>query len=49
MHKLDVENSRYVVSKGLDHNKDQSYVLWGVSQECLKEQFFPVVVTIKMI
>ena len=36
------ENSRYVVSKGLDHNKDQSYVLWGVSQECLKRTIFPV-------
>lgn len=23
------ENGRYVISKGLDHHKDQSYVLWG--------------------
>lgn len=36
------ENSRYIVSKGLDANKDQSYVLWGVSQECLKRTIFPV-------
>ena len=29
------ENGRYVVSKGIDEWKDQSYVLWGLSQECL--------------
>src|SRR5204862_8308366 len=29
------ENGRYVVSKGLDDWKDQSYVHWGVSEECL--------------
>src|ERR1017187_3437226 len=26
------ENERHIISKGLDKNKDQSYVLWGVSQ-----------------
>lgn len=36
------ENSRYVISKGLDKNKDQSYVLWGVSQSCLSRTMFPV-------
>src|SRR6187399_1634896 len=36
------ENDRYVISKGLDANKDQSYVLWGVSQECLSRTMFPV-------
>jgi tRNA-specific 2-thiouridylase len=36
------ENSRYVISKGLDNNKDQSYVLWGVSQACLSRTIFPV-------
>lgn len=36
------ENGRYVVSKGLDEWKDQSYVLWGVSQECLSRTMFPV-------
>jgi tRNA-specific 2-thiouridylase len=35
-------NGRYYVSKGLDHNKDQSYVLWGVSQDCLSRTMFPV-------
>ena len=33
---------RYVVSKGIDTNKDQSYVLWGVTQECLKRTIFPM-------
>jgi tRNA-specific 2-thiouridylase len=36
------ENGRYVISKGLDENKDQSYVLWGLSQESLKRTIFPL-------
>ncbi len=36
------ENGRFVVSKGKDDWKDQSYVLWGVSQECLSRTMFPV-------
>ncbi|MCW5909070.1 MAG: tRNA 2-thiouridine(34) synthase MnmA [Chitinophagales bacterium] len=36
------ENNRYVISKGLDENKDQSYVLWGVSQQCLSRTIFPM-------
>lgn len=36
------ENGRYIVSKGLDEHKDQSYVLWGLSQESLKRSKFPV-------
>ena len=36
------ENGRYVVSKGIDENKDQSYVLWGLSQDCLKRTIFPM-------
>jgi tRNA-specific 2-thiouridylase len=36
------ENDRYVISKGLDEWKDQSYVLWGVTQECLSRTMFPV-------
>ncbi len=35
-------NGRYVVSKGLDHNKDQSYVLWGLKQEALARTKFPL-------
>ena len=36
------DNGRYVVSKGLDEGKDQSYVLWGLSQSCLKRTIFPM-------
>ncbi len=36
------ENGRYIVSKGLDENKDQSYVLWGLSQESLDRTRFPL-------
>ncbi len=36
------ENDRYVISKGLDQTKDQSYVLWGLSQESLKRTMFPL-------
>jgi tRNA-specific 2-thiouridylase len=36
------ENGRYVVSKGKDENKDQSYVLWGVSQANLARTQFPL-------
>jgi tRNA-specific 2-thiouridylase len=36
------ENGRYIVSKGLDEKKDQSYVLWGLSQESLARTRFPL-------
>jgi len=36
------ENERYILSKGLDNTKDQSYVLWGLSQESLKRTIFPL-------
>ena len=36
------DNDRYVISKGKDENKDQSYVLWGVSQENLARTKFPL-------
>lgn len=36
------ENGRFVVSKGLDQTKDQSYVLWGLSQESLSRTIFPL-------
>jgi tRNA-specific 2-thiouridylase len=36
------DNGRYVISKGLDENKDQSYVLWGLSQKSLSRTLFPV-------
>ncbi|MBL0047915.1 MAG: tRNA 2-thiouridine(34) synthase MnmA [Bacteroidetes bacterium] len=37
-----LENERYVISKGLDESKDQSYVLWGLTQESLKRTKFPL-------
>jgi tRNA-specific 2-thiouridylase len=36
------ENNRYVISKGLDEHKDQSYVLWGLTQESLSRTKFPL-------
>jgi len=36
------ENKRYVISKGLDQSKDQSYVLWGLTQESMKRTVFPL-------
>lgn len=40
--KVRAENGRFVISKGHDAGKDQSYVLWGVSQDCLSRTLFPV-------
>jgi len=40
--KIRNENNRYIISKGLDKNKDQSYALWGVSQESLSRTIFPL-------
>ncbi|MEX1062953.1 MAG: tRNA 2-thiouridine(34) synthase MnmA [Balneolaceae bacterium] len=36
------EADRYVISKGKDHNKDQSYALWGVQQRHLARTIFPL-------
>ena len=36
------ENSRFVISRGLDRSKDQSYALWGVAQEHLAKTIFPL-------
>jgi len=36
------ENGRYVISRGLDPRKDQSYALWGVAQEHLARTIFPL-------
>ena len=38
----DEESGRYVVSRGLDRNKDQSYALWGIEQEHLARSIFPL-------
>ncbi len=36
------ENGRHIISKGADTWKDQSYVLWGVSQESLARTKLPL-------
>ncbi|GAB5534558.1 MAG: tRNA 2-thiouridine(34) synthase MnmA [Rubricoccaceae bacterium] len=36
------DGDRWVVSKGLDRGKDQSYALWGVAQEHLARSRFPL-------
>ena len=40
--KIRLENERYVVSRGKDLQKDQSYALWGISQESLSRTIFPL-------
>ncbi|TNE68420.1 tRNA 2-thiouridine(34) synthase MnmA [bacterium] len=36
------ENGRHVISRGLDANKDQSYALWGITQENLARTTYPL-------
>lgn len=36
------QDGRYFISRARDLHKDQSYVLWGVSQECLARTQFPI-------
>lgn len=36
------ENNRFVISKGIDDSKDQSYALWGVSQQSLSRTILPL-------
>ena len=40
--KVRKEAGRYVISKGVDLKKDQSYALWGVSQESLSKTLLPL-------
>ena len=40
--KLKELHGRYYIAKGLDLNKDQSYALWGVSQESLSRTILPL-------
>ena len=35
-------NGRKYISRAKDYNKDQSYVLWGLSQECMERSRFPL-------
>ena len=36
------DNKRFVVSKGVDETKDQSYVLWGLQQDLLSRTLLPL-------
>jgi tRNA-uridine 2-sulfurtransferase len=36
------ENGRFVVRKGVDQTKDQSYVLWGLKQDLLSRTLLPL-------
>jgi len=38
----DEERDRYLLSRGRDRNKDQSYALWGLPQEHLARSIFPL-------
>lgn len=40
--RLDEITNRYVISRGKDLNKDQSYMLWNVTQESLSHTLFPL-------
>jgi tRNA-specific 2-thiouridylase len=40
--KVRPEAGRFVISKGKDATKDQSYVLWGLSQDALRRSIFPL-------
>jgi len=38
----DRKKGRYILRKGIDKTRDQSYVLWGLSQENLAQTVFPL-------
>lgn len=38
--KIRFENNRYIISRGKDKNKDQTYVLWGLTQDVLNKTLF---------
>lgn len=40
--KINQTNGRYHITRAKDYNKDQSYVLWGLSQECMSRSIFPL-------
>jgi len=39
---INEHNDRLFVTKAKDRHKDQAYVLWGLSQECLSRSKFPL-------
>lgn len=40
--KVREEHGRHVISKAKDLTKDQSYVLWGLGQDCLSRSIYPL-------
>ncbi len=40
--RFDERRNRYIISRGLFEQKDQSYALWGVSQVALSKTMFPL-------
>ncbi len=40
--KVREENNRQIISKAKDLTKDQSYVLWGLGQDCLSRSIYPL-------
>jgi tRNA-specific 2-thiouridylase len=40
--RFDDSSGRYILSRGRDRTKDQSYALWGLSQESLSKTMFPL-------
>ena len=40
--KVREENDRFILSKAKDLTKDQSYVLWGLGQDCLSRSIYPL-------
>jgi len=40
--KIKQEDGRYFISKAVDPRKDQSYVLWGLDQDCMARTRFPL-------
>ena len=40
--KINEQDGRRYITRAVDRHKDQSYVLWGLSQECLQRSVFPL-------
>ncbi|CUS99721.1 tRNA 2-thiouridine(34) synthase MnmA [Candidatus Chrysopegis kryptomonas] len=40
--KFDETKGRYILMRGVDSSKDQSYALWGLTQESLSRTIFPL-------
>ncbi|MCB0630626.1 MAG: tRNA 2-thiouridine(34) synthase MnmA [Saprospiraceae bacterium] len=38
---MDLDGRKYI-RRAVDNHKDQSYVLWGLTQECLHRSYFPL-------